>query len=290
MAAPVPQLLTGATVRQLAQELDLHPSKGRGQNFVVDPNTIRRLVRLAQLHPGQTVLEVGPGLGSLTLGLLGEAERVIAVEIDDRLAHRLPRTVAEFGGDPRRLEVIHADALSIGAADLGDIAPSALVANLPYNVAVPILLHLLVELPMLRSGLVMVQQEVAKRLVAEPGDKLYGIPSVKLRWFAQASYAGDVPSSVFWPAPRVMSGLVQFDAHPAPTTVVREWFFTVVDVAFGQRRKMLRASLRELPGLDQQQVGRALDRAGLAGTSRPEQLSFDGWVALCAALSAASER
>jgi 16S rRNA (adenine1518-N6/adenine1519-N6)-dimethyltransferase len=235
-----PGLLGPAQVRALAARLGVAPAKSLGQNFVHDPNTVRRIVRAAALDPGDVVVEVGPGLGSLTLALLPAARFVHAVEIDARLAAALPQTA---GGHPR-LRVHHADALRTSAAELADPAPTALVANLPYNVAVPVLLHLLAELDQLRHGLVMVQKEVADRLTAPPGSRTYGVPSVKLAWYAQARQAGRVPANVFWPVPNVESGLVAFTRRPPPRAdVPREAVFAVVDGAFAQRRKTLRAAL-----------------------------------------------
>lgn len=238
-------LLGPAEIRELAARLGVAPTKKLGQNFVHDPNTVRRIVTAANLTPDDVALEVGPGLGSLTLGLLPVAGHVHAVEIDPVLAGALPETVARHAGaDAGRLTVHRADALRIHAAELADPPPTALVANLPYNVAVPVVLHLLAVLPTLRQGLVMVQKEVADRLVAGPGSKVYGIPSVKLAWYAHARGAGRVPPNVFWPVPNVDSGLVAFTCHEPPRVdVPRERVFAVVDAAFAQRRKTLRAAL-----------------------------------------------
>jgi len=245
-------LLGPAEVRRLADRLGLRPTKTLGQNFVHDPNTVRRIVRTAGLDPTDVVVEVGPGLGSLTLALLPAVSTVYAVEIDPVLAGALPATVAEHAPQyAGRLRVVHADALRLSAGELTGAAPggaagpepTALVANLPYNVSVPVLLHLLATLPSLRSGLVMVQREVADRLTAVPGSKVYGIPSVKLAWYAHARPAGRVPPSVFWPVPNVDSGLVAFTRRPAPADVPRDKLFALVDAAFAQRRKTLRAAL-----------------------------------------------
>ena len=245
MTSPAgPRLLGPAEVRSLAAELDLRPTKQRGQNFVIDPNTVRRIVRESGVGPDDVVVEVGPGLGSLTLALLGVAGRVVAVEVDPLLAGRLPATVAEFAPDrTERLEVVAADALRV--TELPGPAPTALVANLPYNVSVPVLLHLLSLLPSLRSGLVMVQAEVADRLAAAPGSKVYGVPSVKAAWYAEVRRAGAIGRNVFWPAPNVDSGLVAWTRRDPPTTrVSRTDVFAVVDAAFAHRRKALRGSLR----------------------------------------------
>ena len=231
-------LLGPAEIRDLAARLGVTPTKRLGQNFVHDPNTVRRIVAAADLQPDDVVLEVGPGLGSLTLGLLRGARHVHAVEIDPVLAKQLPETAKH----PGNLTVHTADALRITAIE--DPQPTALVANLPYNVAVPVVLHLLATLPTLRTGLVMVQKEVADRLTAKPGNKTYGIPSVKLAWYADARPAGRVPPNVFWPVPNVDSGLVAFTRREPPRTdVARTDVFAVVDAAFSQRRKTLRAAL-----------------------------------------------
>ncbi len=233
-------LLGPADVRALAGALGIRPTKTLGQNFLHDPNTIRRLVRTAALEPGEPVLEVGPGLGSLTLGLLAAGHPVTAVEIDPVLAGALPATVSgRLPGAP--LTVVTADALRLEEVPG---RPSALVANLPYNVAVPVVLHLLGRLPGLRRGLVMVQAEVADRLVAAPGSRTYGVPSVKTAWYARATRAGAVPRAVFWPVPNVESGLVRLERRDPPRgDVDRELVFGLVDAAFAQRRKTLRAAL-----------------------------------------------
>ena len=235
------RLLGAATVRQLAAELDVRPAKRWGQNFVVDANTVRRIVRLADVDGAQeTVLEVGPGLGSLTLGLLEAGARVVAVEIDPVLAAALPGTVADHMPTATdRLTVVTADALRLSELP---VAPTSFVANLPYNVAVPVLLHLLAQFPSLDHGLVMVQWEVAERLAAPPGSRTYGVPSVKAAWYADVTQQGRVPRSVFWPVPNVDSGLVAFRRRPAPqTSASREEVFACIDAAFSQRRKSLRS-------------------------------------------------
>jgi 16S rRNA (adenine1518-N6/adenine1519-N6)-dimethyltransferase len=236
-------LLGPVDVRELAGRLGIRPTKTLGQNFVVDANTARRIVRTAELDPEDVAVEVGPGLGSLTLALLPAVRRVVAIEVDPVLAAELPRTVADRApGLADRLEVLHDDAMRVAAVP--GPPPTALVANLPYNVAVPVVLHLLALLPSLRHGLVMVQAEVADRLSAPPGSKIYGVPSVKLAWYAAARRAGPVSRSVFWPAPNVDSGLVAFTRRdPPPTTATREDVFAVIDAAFAQRRKTLRAAL-----------------------------------------------
>jgi 16S rRNA (adenine1518-N6/adenine1519-N6)-dimethyltransferase len=243
-------LLGPAEIRSLADQLGMRPVKSLGQNFLYDANTIRRIVRTAEVAPGDMVLEVGPGLGSLTLGLLDAGASVVAVEIDPVLAGQLPTTVRTHAPEHAdRLVVVNADALRL--TTLAPPVPTALVANLPYNVAVPVLLHLLEVLPSLRTGLVMVQAEVADRLVAGPGSRVYGVPSVKMAWYARAARAGAVPRAVFWPVPNVDSGLVRLvrrDPPPLGPGATREDVFAIIDHAFRQRRKMLRSALAGLAG------------------------------------------
>ncbi len=280
-------LLGPADIRDLARSLGVSPTKTLGQNFVHDPNTVRRIVKAAGLPADAVVLEVGPGLGSLTLALLPEAAAVYAVELDPVLAEALPATVAARAPQVKdRLTVITADALRITAADLPTPAPTALVANLPYNVAVPVVLHLLAELPTLASGLVMVQAEVADRMTAGPGSKIYGVPSVKLAWYADARRAGPVPRSVFWPVPNVDSGLVAFTRREPPAvhgvTPARETMFSLVDAAFGQRRKMLRAALAGWAGGSPEAVA-LLTAAGVDPTARGESLTMEQFAAIAVA-------
>jgi 16S rRNA (adenine1518-N6/adenine1519-N6)-dimethyltransferase len=276
-------LLGPAQIRELAAELGLRPTKVLGQNFVHDPNTVRRIVAAAGLAPDDIVIEVGPGLGSLTLALLPAVAHVHAVEIDARLAGRLPRTVAGHAPElADRLTVHTADALDLTAADLPATPPTALVANLPYNVAVPVVLHLLAELPSLRHGLVMVQKEVADRLTATPGGRVYGVPSVKLAWYARAHQAGRVPANVFWPVPNVESGLVAFARRPPPAGADRDEVFTVIDAAFSQRRKMLRSALAAWAG-GAAAAREILERAGVAPTARGEELDVAAFVAIASA-------
>ncbi|SDY03333.1 dimethyladenosine transferase [Micromonospora pattaloongensis] len=275
-------LLGPAEIRELAARLGVAPTKRLGQNFVHDPNTVRRIVTAANLDPDDVVVEVGPGLGSLTLGLLPAARHVHAVEIDAALATALPQTAAGRPG-AERLTVHHADALRVTAAELGDPPPTALVANLPYNVAVPVVLHLLAELPGLRHGLVMVQKEVADRLTAGPGTKIYGVPSVKLAWYAAARPAGRVPPNVFWPVPNVDSGLVAFTRREPPRPEVpRERVFAVVDAAFAQRRKTLRAALAGWAG-GADRAAAALVAAGVDPGARGEALTVAQFAAIAAA-------
>ncbi len=275
-------LLGPAEIRELGARLRVAPAKALGQNFVHDPNTVRRIVRLAELVPGEEVVEVGPGLGSLTLGLLDHGATVVAVEIDDVLAAALPETVARHAGPvlAGALRVVPADALTVNVTALGQ--PTALVANLPYNVGVPVLLRLLAELPSLRHGLVMVQKEVADRLVAGPGSRTYGVPSVKLAWYAGARLAGRVPPSVFWPVPNVDSGLVSFQCRPAPAGASRLATFEVIDAAFGQRRKTLRAALAGWAG-GADAAEAVLRRAGVDPGARGESLPVERFAAIAAA-------
>jgi 16S rRNA (adenine1518-N6/adenine1519-N6)-dimethyltransferase len=268
-------LLGPAEIRTRAAALGLRPTKTLGQNFLHDANTVRRIVRAADLQPGERVLEIGPGLGSLTLGLLAAGHPVTAVEIDPLLAAALPDAVHDRM-PAADLEVVTADALRLTAVP--GPAPDALVANLPYNVAVPVVLHLLEIVPSLRRGLVMVQAEVADRLVAGPGSRTYGVPSVKVAWYATATRAGAVPPSVFWPVPNVDSGLVRLTRREPPTsTAGRAAVFTAVDAAFAQRRKTLRAALAgwagsaaaaedalRAAGIDPQARGETVDVAGFA--------------------------
>jgi len=275
-------LLGPAEIRDLAEQLDLQPTKKLGQNFVVDANTVRRIVRIAGVEPGDEVLEVGPGLGSLTLGLLEAGARVTAVEIDQRLATQLPLTVAQL--DPEgaeRLTVITADAMKV--ADLPG-APTRLVANLPYNVSVPVLLHLLQTVPSLQTALVMVQAEVGQRIAAGPGSKVYGSPSVKAAWYGSWSTAGQVSRQVFWPVPNVDSILVSFaraDSLPGSEDERAE-VFALVDGAFGQRRKMLRQALAEQLG-GSAAASTRLEAAGVDPTLRGEQLSMPDFLAIARA-------
>ena len=265
------ELLGPAEVRRIASELGVRPTKRWGQNFVHDGNTVRRIVAAAELAPEDTVLEVGPGLGSLTLGLLPVVRGVLAVEIDPVLAERLPVTVGKRA--PRlvdRLTVVEQDALTLRGDQLH---ATALVANLPYNVAVPVVLHLLAELPSLRRGLVMVQAEVADRLAAEPGGRAYGVPSAKLAWFAFARWAGAVPRKVFWPVPNVDSGLLAFERREPPPGPSREEVFAVIDAAFAQRRKALRGALAGWAG-SPSAAEDALRRAGVDPGLRGEALDM----------------
>jgi len=279
-------LLGPAEIRALAAALGVRPTKALGQNFLHDANTIRRIVRVAGVSPGELVVEIGPGLGSLTLGLLESGARVVGVEIDALLAGALASTVAAHQPDAAgRLTVVHADALQL--TELPDPQPSALVANLPYNVAVPVVLHLLESLPSVQRGLVMVQAEVADRLAAPPGSRTYGVPSVKAAWYAAAERAGTVPRAVFWPVPNVDSGLVRLTrrAPPAlPDGVARTDVFTVIDQAFAQRRKMLRSALAAWAG-SPAAAEAVLRAAGVDPTARGETLDVTAFARIAAAAS-----
>ncbi|WP_280248031.1 16S rRNA (adenine(1518)-N(6)/adenine(1519)-N(6))-dimethyltransferase RsmA [Nocardia abscessus] len=278
-------LLGPAEVRVLAERFGVRPTKQLGQNFVHDANTVRRIVAAAGVRRGDVVLEVGPGLGSLTLALLDVVDSVVAVEIDPVLAGHLPATVADRAPElAQRLSVVEADALRVAAADL-PAEPTALVANLPYNVAVPVLLHLLAELPGIAVALVMVQAEVADRLAAEPGNRTYGVPSVKAGFFGTVRRAGAVGTQVFWPVPRVESGLVRIDRFDQPPWPMdaghRRRVFEVVDAAFAQRRKTLRAALAGWAG-SPAEAERRLLAAGIAPTARGETLDTAAFVRLAA--------
>ena len=274
MTSAGPRLLGPADVRSLARELGIRPTKQRGQNFVIDANTVRRIVRVANLDPDDVVVEVGPGLGSLTLGLLGAVRRVVAIEIDPLLAGALPTTVATYAPDHvDDFEVVEADALRV--TSVPGPPPTALVANLPYNVSVPVLLHLMTLLPSLRHGLVMVQSEVADRLAAPPGSRTYGVPSVKAAWFASVRRAGAIGRNVFWPPPNVDSGLVAWEHRDPPAVAVpREQVFAVIDAAFAQRRKTLRSTLKGMAG-SAEAAEAALAYAGVDPMARGESLGVE---------------
>ncbi len=282
-------LLGPADIRKLASRLDVTPAKRLGQNFVIDAGTIRRIVALARIEPDDVVLEVGPGLGSLTLGLVGAAGKVIAIEVDPVLAARLPATVAERAGDlAYRLTVLEADAVSVRAVP--GPPPTVLVANLPYNVAVPVLLNLLGALPSIGRALVMVQAEVADRLCAPPGSRTYGIPSVKLAWYGTARRVGTVSRTVFWPVPNVDSALVSFTRHAASAgggqaagaPVSRQQVFEIVDAAFAQRRKTLRAALAGWAG-SADAAERVLRAAGIDPALRGEALGVAQYIRIAQA-------
>ncbi|NYE19765.1 16S rRNA (adenine(1518)-N(6)/adenine(1519)-N(6))-dimethyltransferase RsmA [Microbacterium immunditiarum] len=267
------QLLGASEIRVLAAELDLTPTKKLGQNFVVDANTVRRIVQVAGVEPGERVVEVGPGLGSLTLAILEAGASVTAVEIDHRLAEKLPETAAAHGVEDGALTVVDADALRVTALPG---APTVLVANLPYNVSVPVLLHFLETFPAIERGVVMVQAEVGERLAAPPGSKVYGAPSAKAAWYGPWRLAGTVSRHVFWPVPNVDSVLVAFRRDPEPrgSEEERRRTFRIVDAAFQQRRKMLRQALAGVLGGTAAEASAVLEKADVAPTARGEELSI----------------
>lgn len=283
------KLLGAADVRRLAEACGIRPTKQRGQNFVIDANTVRRIVRTSGIGEGDVVLEVGPGLGSLTLGLLEVAQRVVAIEIDDILAGALPATITEFAPDRvDNFEVVLADAMRI--TDIPGPPPTALVANLPYNVSVPVLLHLFALLPSVKTGLVMVQSEVAQRLAAPPGSRTYGVPSVKSAWYADVRLAGKIGRNVFWPMPNVDSALVAWTRHEPPRdmgqrdSAQRERVFAVVDAAFAQRRKTLRATLTGIAG-SAMAAENALVAAGVSPQARGEAIGVEDFARIAACLA-----
>jgi 16S rRNA (adenine1518-N6/adenine1519-N6)-dimethyltransferase len=272
-------LLGAAQIRELAAQLDLKPSKSLGQNFVIDSNVCTKIVRTAGVTSDDIALEIGPGLGSLTLAMLEVAQSVIAVEIDSRLAQQLPITVEQHFEYPEKLTVINLDALAVHELP---VAPTVLVANLPYNVSVPVLLHLLEKFPTLRTGVVMVQAEVADRLAAKPGGKEYGIPSVKAAWWADVKNVGTVSRSIFWPAPNVDSKLVGFmRRETAGSEESRAKVFTIIDAAFAQRRKMLRSALSSLYG-SSSAAEAILIKAGIDPTLRGEALQIESFCKIAA--------
>lgn len=272
-------LLGAAEIRELAAKLDLKPSKSLGQNFVIDANVCTKIVRTAGVTADDIAIEIGPGLGSLTLALLEIAQSVVAVEIDPRLAEQLPLTVAEHFSNPENLTIINKDALAVNELSVN---PTVLVANLPYNVSVPVLLHVLERFPSIRTGVVMVQAEVADRLAAKPGGKEYGIPSVKAAWWADVKNVGTVSRSIFWPAPNVDSKLVGFTRRQtAGSEDTREKTFTIIDAAFAQRRKMLRSALSSLYG-SSSAAEEILIKAGIDPTLRGEALEIQSFCKIAA--------
>lgn len=291
------RLLGAADIRRIAAEAGISPTKKFGQNFVIDPGTVRRIVREAGVTADDHVLEVGPGLGSLTLAILETGATMTAVEIDPPVAERLPGTIAEFMPDAvDRFCVVNRDALTVTPENLPDFNNDdsfTLVANLPYNVATPILLTLLERFDNLGTFLVMVQKEVADRLSEKPGSKIYGTPSVKLAWYGTAERVGIIGRNVFWPAPNVDSALVLFKRHkgghtpsannPDGSVVDRETVFRLIDAAFGQRRKTLHAALKKVVPSE------AFERAGIDPTRRGETLTIDEFVALARAMGEVPE-
>ena len=281
--SPTTPTLGATEIREIAKQLDLHPAKSLGQNFVIDGNTCRKIVRLANINNTDVVLEIGPGLGSLTIALLPEAREVIAVEIDRRLASQLAETMQnKIPNHATKLQIINEDAQLVNKLPQ---LPTALVANLPYNISVPVILHLLEKFPSINKGLVMVQAEVAQRLAAKPGNKIYGTPSVKAKWWADMSIAGNVSREVFWPVPNVDSLLVGFQRGESPgDEALRVKTFTVIDAAFSQRRKMLRSALSVWAGGSSIAI-EILEKAGVAQTSRAEELELKDFIAIARAKS-----
>jgi len=275
--------LGASEIREIAKQLDLHPAKSLGQNFVIDGNTCRKIVRLADINDTDIVLEIGPGLGSLTIALLPVSREVIAVEIDRRLAEQLAETMQnKIPEHAEKLLIINEDAQSINTLPK---SPTALVANLPYNISVPVILHFLENFPSINKGLVMVQAEVAQRLAAKPGNKIYGTPSVKAKWWAEMSIAGTVSREVFWPVPNVDSLLVAFKRGETPgDEALRVKTFTVIEAAFSQRRKMLRSALSVWAGGSAAAI-EILEKAGVDQTSRAEELELKEFIAIVRAKS-----
>ena len=263
-------LLGASEIRELANKLDLKPTKKLGQNFVVDANTCRKIVKLAEVGNKDIALEIGPGLGSLTLALLESAKQLVAVEIDDRLAKQLPLTSSEHGFSDKQLITLNQDAMVLKKLS---VEPNVLVANLPYNISVPVLLNTLEHFPSITRGVVMVQSEVAHRLAAKPDNKDYGSPTVKANWWSSLHLAGSVGRSVFWPVPNVDSSLVRFDRHaPLGSESERIATFAVIDEAFAKRRKMMRSALGQLFGGKAEEY---LNNAGVDPTIRGEALSVE---------------
>lgn len=268
------ELLGAGEVRSLASELDLRPTKKLGQNFVIDPNTIRKIVAAANLEASDKVVEIGPGLGSLTLGLLEKVDQLVAIEFDEKLANRLVDTLKQKAPD-KSCRIVHADAMTVTKLDM---QPDALVANLPYNISVPVILHFLENFPSISKVLVLVQAEVAARLVAGPGSKTYGSPSAKLAWYGKATAAGVVSRSIFWPVPNVDSALVYFEKRSIPMpTQLRAEVFRVIDGAFAQRRKTLRQALAAWAG-SPDLAEKILVKAEVSPQARGEDLGIDEFI------------
>jgi 16S rRNA (adenine1518-N6/adenine1519-N6)-dimethyltransferase len=275
-------LLGAAEIREIAERIGVRPTKKLGQNFVVDANTCRKIVKSADVGPEDVALEIGPGLGSLTLAMLESAKEVVAIEIDDRLAAELPETAKRHGFDANKLTIINSDAMGISVLPT---EPTVLVANLPYNVSVPVLLRFLELFPTLRSGIVMVQSEVADRLVAKPDSKTYGSPSVKATWWADLTSAGTVSRSIFWPVPNVDSSLVRFVRHEsAGDEALRKVVFKIIDAAFAQRRKMMRAALSDMCG-GSAAASSIIEASGIDPTIRGEALELNDFIKIAITLS-----
>jgi 16S rRNA (adenine1518-N6/adenine1519-N6)-dimethyltransferase len=275
-------LLGAAEIREIAERIGVRPTKKLGQNFVVDANTCRKIVKSADVGATDVALEIGPGLGSLTLAMMESAREVIAIEIDDRLAVELPETAKRHSFDTNKLTIINEDAMNISTLP---IDPTVLVANLPYNVSVPVLLRFLELFPTLRSGVVMVQSEVADRLVAKPNSKTYGSPSVKATWWADLTSAGTVSRSIFWPVPNVDSSLVRFVRHQsAGDEALRKVVFKIIDAAFAQRRKMMRAALSDMCG-GSAAASSIIEASGIDPTIRGESLELADFIKIAITLS-----
>ena len=275
-------LLGAAEIREIAERIGVRPTKKLGQNFVVDANTCRKIVKSADVGSDDVALEIGPGLGSLTLAMMESAQEVIAIEIDNRLAAELPETANRHGFDANKLTIINEDAMSVSTLP---IEPTVLVANLPYNVSVPVLLRFLELFPTLRSGVVMVQSEVADRLVAKPNSKTYGSPSVKATWWADLTSAGTVSRSIFWPVPNVDSSLVRFVRHQsAGDEALRKVVFKIIDAAFAQRRKMMRAALSDMCG-GSAAASSIIEASGIDPTIRGESLELADFIKIAITLS-----
>lgn len=275
-------LLGASEIRELAAKLDLKPTKSLGQNFVIDSNVCQRIVRQVTINPDDVALEIGPGLGSLTLAILETAVPVIAIEIDKRLAEQLPETV-KLHNPNANLTVINEDAISVRQLPVN---PTVLVANLPYNVSVPVLLNLLEHFPQLREGVVMVQAEVADRLAAKPGNKDYGVPSLKAAWWADLELSGNISRNIFWPIPNVDSKLVYFKRHePLGDEGIRKVVFSLIDAAFSQRRKMIRSSMSVALGPNGEAI---IAAAGVDPTLRGEALEINQYLAIALELNRAS--
>ena len=280
MENPTTGLLGAAEIREIAARIEVSPTKKLGQNFVVDANVCRKIVSVAELRAGDVAVEIGPGLGSLTLAILEKSEHLMAVEIDSRLAGELPHTLARHGVAEDAFTIINQDAMVV---DSLPVHPDVLIANLPYNISVPVLLRFIELFPTLRSGVVMVQSEVADRLVAKPGSKNYGSPSVKATWWCDMKAAGGVARSIFWPIPNVDSSLVRFTRHAAAgDELLRRQTFTIIDAAFAQRRKMLRAALSALMG-GSAEASAVIESAGIDPTMRGEALVLDDFIKIAQA-------
>ena len=279
--------ISASEIRDLANKLNLKPSKKLGQNFVIDPNTIEKIIRLAQIKPTDCVVEVGPGLGSLTLGLLPKVKKLYCVEIDERLAKQLPITLSNKVSIDN-LEVINKDFLEFTKDEI-DLEPTALVANLPYNLSVPIILHALLKFPSINTFLLMLQSEVAERICAKENSRVYGIPSVKIQWLTEAKIVSDISRKVFWPEPNVDSSLIQLNRKSNVYLEKQELFFKVVETAFSQRRKMLKSTLKGL-GLSDSELQNVFTKSQVSSQMRAEQLSVADYQRICVQVALILER